>query len=387
LNRNKENYEALKNNLSNLNDGWAVKGIEIDGWASPEGEDLFNTNLSKDRANTAKKYIEAKIRRELRKKNNGFAFKSVKDVPVTTVANGPDWNGFMKAVQNSDIKDRAAIVNVVNSVPENQRESEITKMIRVYPEIATKILPALRRAVIKVNAFEPKKTDAEILQMATSPDYAKLSVPELLYAATLTKDLNTKAEIYKNLSTKEPSCWRAVANGGAVETAMGNYDEAKSLLMKAENMNPKSAEVENSLGILNAKMGNNAAAVKNFTKAQELGADENYNLGIMNITEGNYQQAVNLLNGYKCDYNLGLAQLLSGNYSAASSTLQCAPETANTDYLLAVVNARQDNKSGMLNYLTKAIKMNGSLAAKAAQDREFIKYFNEPDFKALVNAK
>lgn len=387
LNKNKDNYDALKNNLSNLNDGWVVKGVEIDGWASPEGEDLYNTNLSQDRANSAKKYLEAKIKRELLKKNNGFAFKSVKDVQITTVANGPDWNGFMKAVQNSDIKDRSSIVNVVNSVQESQRENEIQKMIKVYPEIATKILPALRRAVIKISAFEPKRTDAEISQLATSPDYAKLSVSELLYAATLTNDLNTKVEIYKNLMVKEPRCWRAVANAGAIETAMGNMSEAKTLLMKAENMNPKSAEVENSLGIIQAKMGNYDEATKYFTKAQELGADENYNLGLVNIAEGNYQKAVNLLSGYKCDYNLGLAQILNGDNNAASSTLQCANENANTDYLLAVVNARQGNKSGMLNYLTKAVKMDGSLAEKASKDREFIKYFNEPDFKALVGSK
>ncbi len=387
LNKNKDNYDALKNNLSNLNEGWTVKGVEIDGWASPEGENSFNTNLSQNRANTAKKYLEAKIKRELRKKNNGFAFKSVKDVQFTTVANGPDWNGFMKAVQNSNIKDKSSITNVINSAQESQRETEIRNMIKVYPEIATKILPSLRRAVIKVNAFEPKRTDAEISQLATSPNNAKLSIHELLYAATLTNDLNTKVEIYKNLMTKEPRCWRAVANAGAVETAMGNMNEAKALLMKSENMNPKSVEVENSLGILQAKMGNFDEATNYFTKAQELGADENYNLGLMNIAKGNYQQAVNLLSGFKCDYNLGLAQMLNGDNNAASSTLQCANENANTDYLLAVLNARQGNKSGMLNYLTKAIKMEGSLAEKASKDREFIKYFNEPDFKALVGSK
>ncbi len=384
LNRNKDNYDALKNNLADFHKGWAVKGIEIDGWASPEGPSSFNNTLSGYRAQTAKKYIEAKIRRELRKKDNGFAFKSLKDVSINTVANGPDWNGFMDAVKKSDIKDRSAIVNVINSQVENQRQSEIEKMIAVYPQIKKEVLPSLRRAVIKVNAFEPKKTDAEILQMATSSDYSKLSVHELLYAATLTKDLNTKVEIYKNLMNKEPRCWRAVANAGAVETAMGNYNEAKTLLMKAEKMNPKSAEVENNMGILQAKMGNYSEAVKSFNKAQELGADENYNLGIMNIVEGNYQKAVNLLNGYSCDYNLGLAELMNGDNDAANKTLQCAPENANTDYLLAVLNAREGNKSAMLSYLTKSIKMDSSMASKAAQDAEFHKYFNEPDFKALV---
>lgn len=387
LNRNKDNYDALKNNLADLQKGWAVKGIEIDGWASPEGPVSFNNTLSGYRAQTAKKYIEAKIKRELRKKDNGFAFKSVKDVSINTVANGPDWNGFMKAVKNSDIKDKSSILNVINSQVESQRQSEIKNMIAVYPQIEKKILPALRRAVIKVNAFEPKKTDAQILQMATGSDYAQLSVPELLYAATLTKDLNTKVEIYKNLMNKEPRCWRAVANAGAVETAMGNMSEAKTLLMKAEKMNPKSAEVENSLGIMEARMGNFDQATMYFTKAQKLGANENNNLGIMNIVNGNYQEAVNLLNGNNCDYNLGLAQMLNGNNSAASSTLQCASKNAHTEYLLAVLNAREGNKAEMMSHLTSAIKMDSKLASKAAQDREFVKYFNEPGFKTLVGSK
>ena len=387
LNRNKENYDALKNNLSDLHKGWAVKGIEIDGWASPEGPASFNNTLSGYRAKTAKRYIEAKLKRELRKKNNGFAFKSVKDVSINTVANGPDWNGFMKAVENSNIKDKSSIVNVVNSQAEDQRQTWIKNMIAVYPQIQKEILPALRRAVIKVNAFEPKRTDAEILQLATSADYAKLSVPELLYAGTLTKDLNTKLEIYKNLMNKEPRCWRAVANAGAVETAMGRLNEAKALLMKAEKMNPKSAEVANSLGIMEARMGYYDEATMYFKKAQKLGANENSNLGIMDIVNGDYQDAVNMLNGNSCTYNLGLAQMLNGNNSAAGSTLQCASKNAHTEYMLAVLSAREGNQSGVMSHLTSAIKMDGELAAKAAQDREFIKYFNEPGFKTLVSSK
>lgn len=387
LNRNKKNYQALKDNLSNLQKGWAVKGIEIDGWASPEGTSSFNRGLSELRAMTAEKYLKGKIKRDLRKKDNGFAFKNLNDITITTHANGPDWNGFMKAIEKSNIKDRSAILNVINSVNESKKETEIRNMIQIYPVIEREILPSLRRAIINVNAYEPKRTDAEILQLATSPDYAKLSVPELLYAATLTNNLNTKAQIYTNLSIKEPRCWRAVANGGAVETALGNYNQAKALLMKAIKMNPKAPVVRNSMGILQAKQGNFKNAEHCFTKAQKLGADEDYNLGVVNIMKGNYAKAVNLLSGTKCDYNLGLAQLLNGNYDAAANTLKCAKQRANTEYLLAIIGARQGNKTMMLDYLAKAIKMNPNYAAKASTDREFLKYFNDPDFKALVSSK
>ena len=387
LNKMKAHYQALKNNLSDLNKGWAVDGVEINGWASPEGTLNFNNKLSEYRAQTAARYLKSKIKRDLRKKNNGFAFKSLKDIPFTINANGPDWNGFMKAVANSNIKDKESIVNVINSAPENQREAQIKNMIAIYPQLEKEILPPLRRAVIKVKAFEPKRTDAEISKLAVSPDFAKLSVKELLYAATLTNNLNTKLKIYKNLMVKEPRCWRAVANAGAVETALGNYPKAKKLLMKAVDMNPKAAVIRNSMGILQAEMGNVKNATKCFTKAQSLGADENYNLGVVNIMGGNYNKAVQLLSGSKCDYNLGLAQLLTKNYAAATNTLKCTPESANSDYLLAIIGARQGNKSMMLNYLGKAIKLNASFAKKAANDKEFLKYNNDADFKALTSIK
>lgn len=387
LNKMQENYNALKNNLSDLQKGWKVKGVEVAGWASPEGTYNFNQKLSQMRAETAKKYLMAKIKRDLRKKDNGFAFNSVKDVDFTVSANGPDWNGFMKAVENSTLKDKNSILNVINSANESDREAEIKKMIQIYPQMAKEILPALRRAVIKVNAFEPKRTDKEISQMAVGADYNQLKINELLYAATLTNDLNTKLKIYDNAMTQYPKCWRAVANAGAVEAALGNYASAQKLLNKAAGMNPKSVEVANNMGIVQARMGKLADAEKSFSKAQSMGANVDYNMALVNIQKGNYAKALQLMKGVKCDYNLGLAQLLNGKYNAAESTLKCAKETASTDYLLAIVGARQGNKAMAMEYLTKAVKMDSSYAAKASKDREFLKYFNDPDFKALVNMK
>ena len=184
-----------------------------------------------------------------------------------------------------------------------------------------------------------------------------------------------------------PKCWRAVANAGAVAVELGNYKEAKMLLMKAVKMNKNASVVRNSMGVLQSRMGNYKKAEHCFTMAQKLGADETYNLGVVNIMKGNYAKAVQLLSGTKCDYNLGLAQLLNGNLNAAANTLKCAKENAATDYLLAVVGVRKGDNAMVYNYLAKAIKLDASYASKAAKDREFIKLFNETDFKALVGEK
>ncbi len=387
LNKNKANYNALKNNLSDLYKGWKVKSIDIQGWASPEGEETFNQGLSERRAQTMEKYIQSKIKRELRKKNNPFAFTSVKDLTFNLSANGPDWNGFMKAVEKSNISDKAAILNVINSADESKKEEEIRNMIQIYPELERDILPPLRRAELYVNAIEPKRPESEIAQMATGPNYGELKVAEILHAANLTNDLNTKKQIYANAMKRYPKCWRAVANAGAVAVELGNYKEAKQLLMKAMKMNKNAAVIRNSMGILQVRMGNYKKAEHCFQFAQKLGADESYNLGVVNIMKGDYAKAVQLLSKNKCDYNLGLAQMLNGNLSGATSTLQCAKENAATDYLLAVIGARKGDNAMVYKYLAKAIKQDASYAGKAAKDREFLKLFNAPDFKALTGSK
>jgi len=387
LNKNKENYDALKGNLADLYKGWKVKSIDIQGWASPEGEETFNQGLSEHRAQTMEKYVKAKIKRELRKKDNNFAFKSVNDLTFNLNANGPDWNGFMKAVEKSNIADKSAILNVVNSADESKKEEEIRNMIQIYPELERDILPPLRRAELYVNAIEPKRPESEIASLSTSPNYGELKVNEILHAANLTTDLNTKKQIYANAMKQYPNCWRAVANAGAVAVELGNYKEAKTLLMKAMKMNKNASQVRNSMGILQARMGDYKKAEHCFLYAQKLGADESYNLGVVNIMKGNYAKAVQLLNNSKCDYNLGLAQLLNGDLNRATSTLKCAKATAATNYLLAVVGERKGDKTMVYNYLTKAIKQDASYAGKAAKDRELLNLFNDADFKALTGTK
>ncbi len=382
LNKDQDNLDALKSNTSDMEKGWLLEDIVIDGWASPEGEETYNAGLSEHRAQTALNYMENKISREA-KKNKMIANEGV-DFVVNS--NGPDWNGFMNAVKSSNIKDKYSILNVINSADQAKKEEEIRNMILIYPEIERDILPPLRRADIKVNTFTPKKTDAEIANLSTS-NPRSLDIEELFYAATLTDDHGTKKVIYGSIIEFYPNCWRSVNNAASVELAEGNYEIAKELLERGVELNENSFEIRNNFGVYHMVMGDYKKAEHCFTKAQELGGDENYNLGLVNIALGDYAKAETLLAGASCDFNLGLAQLLNGNASGADKTFNCAPEDAETLYLLAVNAARQDNKSAMLGYLGKSIKADSGVAALAVTDREFLKYYDDADFNAIVNMK
>jgi hypothetical protein len=102
------------------------------------------------------------------------------------------------------------------------------------------------------------------------------------------------------------------------------------------------------------------------------------------IAQGKYPEAVSALSVKKCNHNLGLAQLLAGNSQAAIVTLKCAPVSADTYYLLAIAAARTNDNTLLWDNLTKAVKMNSALKARAAGDREFIRFFNVPEFQAIV---
>ena len=104
----------------------------IKAWASPEGEDGHNNELSNNRANAAEKQM-VKLAKKAAIDINGRGC-------------GPDWNKFVELVRNSDLKDKDAIVNNVNN--SGDKERTIREMCDIYPQLEKDILPQLRRAEV-----------------------------------------------------------------------------------------------------------------------------------------------------------------------------------------------------------------------------------------------
>ena len=109
--------------------------IEIRAWASPEGEEGHNNELSNNRANSADKQMKNIIKKAKKEginiEGNGY---------------GPDWNTFVELVRNSNLKDKDAIINNVNN--SSNKQQTIREMCDIYPELDKDILPQLRRAEI-----------------------------------------------------------------------------------------------------------------------------------------------------------------------------------------------------------------------------------------------
>ena len=380
LNKEHKIFEQLGKVNDFVSQGWKIRDIEINGWASPEGEESFNDGLSENRAITAEKYLCKQFKKIAREKDTKVEFKNPKtDINFRITGRGPDWNGFLNVVEKSKIKDKRPIVNVVKSSDPLKREQEIRNMINIYPELEEFILPPLRRSEITVFCYEPKKTDEEIARLATS-NPKELTEEELLYAGTLTDEWNTQYRIYKAAMSNFPRSWKGFNNAGYVALKLGKVKEALKILEKAEVLSKNNGIVSTNLGVAFAYNKNYTAAEKYFINAEKMGVNNSYNLGVISITKGDYSMALKRFSGVKCNYNVALAQLLAGNNSGAAANLECARKNGATYYLLAVVGARTGNEVLMYANLKKSIKANPKYRKEAVQDRECIKYFETPEF-------
>lgn len=389
LNRQPEAKAAIKALDSLFATGMEMKSVNIKAWASPEGEESRNQNLSDNRAETAVKYFNSaydKVVKAMARKMKVKVSTIKQEITPNVESMGEDWDKFIADLRSSDIADKNTIINVISSHQDRtSREQEIRNMTVIYKEIEDEILPPLRRAEINVEFLEPKKTDEEIAQLSlTAPDSLKLE--ELLYAATLTEDKDNRLKIYLSATTVYPEDFRGFNNAAALYIEKMEFDKAQTLLETANGLQPNNGDVLNNLGTIAMAKGDFENARANFENSIKTGnAEAAFNMGMLNIKDGDYAKAVSAMGGEKCIYNLALAQLLNGQTDAAKATLNCmSPVTADAQYLLAVCAAREGNKAEAISALRQAVAGKASLKAQAQKDVEFLSLREDAEFQTLV---
>ena len=375
----KKMMEFLSKNAKNTT-WYDFKSIEVSAYASPDGELSRNENLAKDRAKSGSEALAAEFKKD-KNKENTFG----KDIAqYKTVTTAEDWNGFKSLMEQSSIADKDLILRVLTMYADgDQREKEIKNLSKTYKEVADQILPKLRRSVLTLVVDKKSRTDEMINRLVdTNPD--SLSVEELLYAATLTEDVNRKMNIYKSAEKYFASDWRTSNNLGITYLLNNKVDDAKAAFERADKSSPNNQTVLNNLGAAVAKKGDRKAALAIFEKAGNA-PETNYNKGIVSIREGNYSEAISQFGSFK-GFNLALAQLLSGSAESVNGTIDASNEKdmAICHYLKAIAAARKGDAKG-LDSLKTAIEKDATLKAKAKDDCEFLKWRANDQFKTLVN--
>jgi len=339
-----------------------VTQIELQSYASPEGEIFSNDSLAVDRARVGTKVVTTVLKNA---KLDALYGNLIKENP-----NGEDWEGFRAAMEKSAIADRDIIVRILQRTTDlMERKTEIKNISKSYVEIKDLIFPALRRCAIIVHYTENGYTDAEMISLGKS-NPSVLKYEELLKAASLIEDANVKASIYKEAETKANGDYRASNNLGVVYYGMNKSTEAAKQFEKAYGLN-KNAETSNNMGVVTRLKGDRKAATKLFTESGS--SESKYNKGLILIANGDYAGAVSTMKDAKT-FNSALAKMLNGDNTGAKSDLDASGDkSALADYLRAIICARSKDAAGQASNLSSAIAKDGSLGEKSKTDLEFSK--------------
>ena len=337
----------------------AIKNVEVQAYASPEGGFTFNDKLANKRQNVSEGYVKQQLK--------GTNIQTDIDAHYTA----QDWEGFMKLVQASKIQDKDVILRVLSMYKAPQeREQQIRNMSEGFRELADGILPELRRSRLIINYQTIGRSDQQIKQQYAA-DPTKLSLEELLYAASLTNDVNAKKAIYKKTTELYDRDYRAYNNLAALALNEGDEHTANSYLSQALQANRKAPEAYANKAYINLTHGEIAEAEHNLADATEANGF-NEIIGNLHIARGNYANATDEL--FNDNNSAALAQLLNKNYVAAEQTLKAIKQPNGlTYYLFAVLNARQGKNDTAAKYLKEALRKDPSLAEYAKNDLELAK--------------
>lgn len=347
----KINADAEKYNLQD---------VEVLAYASPDGGEQYNTELAGKRQKESVKYVDSQLK------------ANKVNAPITGNYTAQDWEGFQQLVAASDIQDKELILRVLSMYKDPQeREQQIKNLSQGFRDLADQILPQLRRSRMIINYESIGRSDEQI-EAQYNTTTGVLSADEILYYATLVSNIDKKEEIYTKCAQIYPSDYRAYNNVAAVKLAKGDMESARFYLQRALAADPQAGEPQSNYALIALKNGNVSEAESFLSKAGR-SAGLNEVQGAVNLVKGNYKQAAENYNGV---YNnmAALSQILAEDYASARATFNQIGKQGDglTDYLHAILGARQENKYAATSYLQDAFSKNPSLKAYYDDDLEFV---------------
>ena len=341
-NERNANLDAFKANVDEtMQNDRATQNIAVQGSASPDGPVKFNDKLSKARSESGKKVVAKLL------KDSGL--------DIDAAAYGEDWDGFKELVEQSNIKDKDLILQVLslyNSPAE--RETEIKNMSSVFEELKEEILPELRRSQIVNTTDLQGKTDEEI--MAAYRNGGELSAEEYLFAAQVLVENPEEQIAILTAASKKYNDARIWNNLGVAQTKAGDKEAALKSFEKAAKLDSSAALNKN---LLLANLANcNTAEAKKYAAAADSEAK-----AAMAAAEGNYKSAAAGLEGY----NKAIALVQSNDLAGAKKAI-AKDNSAEADYLRAVIAVKEGDLKSAEAQLKSATSKNPELAKKAASD-------------------
>jgi len=236
-------------------------GIELKGYASPEGSYTSNANLAKNRTEALRDYIIGQYSRF----NRSF---------FTLNSEPEDWTGFKEKVEaDQNVPSRVGVLDIINSSDEPDVKERKLRALgggSAYRYVLAEIFPALRRTEYKINytvrGFSVEE-GREIIK--TRPQH--LSLNEMFAVAnTYQPGSNDYNDVFEVAVRMYPTSPVANLNAANIAISKKDYAAARRYLTNAGN----SPQAVHARGVLALMEGNLNEAEQLLKQAQSSGVSE-----------------------------------------------------------------------------------------------------------------
>ena len=198
-----------------------VKEVFIKGFASPEASYSRNTQLAKGRTESLRNYV-----------NNLYNFGNV----ITTDYEAEDWAGLRAFVEKSNLKNRDAILKLIDSnrKPDNKEWTIKSKYKEDYKILYNECYPSLRHSDYRIEYTIRSYSDVEEIKRVMFERPQNLSLQEFFFAAQSMEpgsdEFNEAFEIAVRMYPEDET---ANLNAANIAMAKGDLKAAERYLAKA----------------------------------------------------------------------------------------------------------------------------------------------------------
>lgn len=355
-----------------VNDSLAtLNSVSIYGMASADGSFAYNTVLSRNRANSAKKWLVGKL---------GFTAKEADGFSVGSRPEG--WMPVLEAMRADGHKDTLKVKNILDKYnAENDDVAErYIRRLSCWRDIREKYLQKDRKVEYEYTyTIKSFTTDDELLEMYEKrPD--AFNEEELLRVSTLKQTHEEKKEVYRTILHYFPQSHVAANNLAVLLLREDKAEEAEKVIDSLDEYTP---EVINTKAAVYVYKNDYEKAIELLENEVEL-PEARYNLGILKASVRQLDDAYALLKDYK-DTNAAVMALSVNHNDEAYDIMNVNPDkTPRAQYVWALIYARRDEAENMMPRLKEAVTEE-KYRSRARTEADFMPYATRQDFMMMIN--
>lgn len=252
LNRNSSELAAIRASIDEVHEhpDLTFKGIELTGYASPEGPYANNERLASSRVNAVMSYV--------------VTHYGVDPHVVSTRHIAEDWAGLRSSVEGSDLRDKAAVLEIIDSERTADGREAALKTLSgggAWGIILRDMMPPLRRTEYRID-YTVRNYDVDESRTIIKTNPELLSHYELdALARTYDRGSEEYFDIYNLIEIQNMKDDAANVDVAANYISRGHWKAAATAL---ERVRKHDAAYWNNYGIVQMMTGNEAAAAEAF---------------------------------------------------------------------------------------------------------------------------